>query len=68
MILEDDEPDAPSLEVAPVSASVDAGADPAFALPKPIDLPSQEAWYGQCRASYPPEAKWPSLVQSEHAF
>jgi hypothetical protein len=37
MILEDYEPDTPNLEAAAVSASVDAGADSAFELSKPID-------------------------------
>jgi hypothetical protein len=45
VILEDDEPDTPDPEAAAVSASVDAGADSAFELSKPIDPSDHEAWY-----------------------
>jgi hypothetical protein len=45
VILEDDGPDTPNPEAAAVSASVDAGADSAFGLSKPIDRSDHEAWY-----------------------
>ena len=45
MILEDDESDTPNPEAAAVSASVDAGANSAFELSKPIDPSGHEAWY-----------------------
>ena len=44
MIL-NDEPNTPSLEVAAVSALVDAGAAPALELTKPIDPSNHEAWH-----------------------
>ena len=45
MILEDDGLDTPNPEATAVSASVDAGADSAFRLSKPIDWSDHEAWY-----------------------
>jgi hypothetical protein len=45
VILEDDEPNTPDLEAAAVSALVDAVADSAFRLSKPIDPSDHEAWY-----------------------
>ena len=44
MIPENDKLDAPDLEAVAVSASVDAGANPAFELSKPNDPSSHEAW------------------------
>jgi hypothetical protein len=47
VILEDDESDIPEPEpeATAVSASVDAGADPAFDLSKPVYPSSHEAWW-----------------------
>jgi hypothetical protein len=45
VILEDDELDTPDPKAATVSASVDAGANSAFELSKPIDPSDHEAWY-----------------------
>jgi hypothetical protein len=45
VILKDDRSDTPNPEAAAVSTSVDAGADSAFRLSKPIDLSDHEAWY-----------------------
>jgi hypothetical protein len=45
VILEDDKPDTPNPEAAAVSALVNASADFAFELSKPIDLSNYEAWY-----------------------
>ncbi len=45
MILEDDGSNTPDPEAAAVFASVDAGADSAFKLSKPIDPSSHEACY-----------------------
>jgi hypothetical protein len=45
VILEGGESNPPDLEVAAVPASVDAGADSAFKLSKPIDPSGHEAWY-----------------------
>jgi hypothetical protein len=45
VILEDDKSNTPDPEAAAVSASVDAGADSAFELSKPIDLTDHKAWY-----------------------
>ena len=49
MILEDDEPDTPypaaDSEAASISASVNAGAVPAFELSEPADPSGREAWW-----------------------
>ena len=45
MILEGGESNPPEPEAAAVPASVDAGADSAFKLSKPIDPSGHEAWY-----------------------
>jgi hypothetical protein len=45
VILKDDEPDTPDPEAAAVSALVDASADFAFELSKPINPSDYEAWY-----------------------
>jgi len=45
VILEDNGPDTYNPEAAAVSALVDAGADSAFGLSKPIDWSDHEAWY-----------------------
>ena len=45
MILEDDELDTPKPKAATVSTLVNASADFAFELSKPIDPSNHEAWY-----------------------
>jgi len=45
VILEDNKPDTPDPKAAAVSASVEASADSAFELSKPIDPSDHEAWY-----------------------
>jgi hypothetical protein len=45
VILEDDESNTPDPKAAAISASIDASADSAFELGKPIDPSGHEAWY-----------------------
>jgi hypothetical protein len=45
LILEDDEMNISSVEVAVIPASVDAGIESTVELKKPTDHLSQEAWY-----------------------
>jgi hypothetical protein len=61
VILKDDEPDTPDPDAAAVSASVDTGADFAFALSKPIDPSNHEAWYDVEAGCYVDEELPPGL-------
>jgi hypothetical protein len=45
VILEDDESNTPDPKAAAISTLVDAGADSAFKLSKPIDPSDPERWY-----------------------
>ena len=60
MILEDDEPDTP--------ASVDAGADSAFELSKPIDPSDHEAWYDVEAGCYVEEELPPGLEPEQEGL
>jgi hypothetical protein len=52
VILEDDELDTPNPKAAAVSASINASADFAFELSKPIDPSNHEAWYNVKASCY----------------
>jgi hypothetical protein len=69
VILEDDGPDTPNPEATTVSASVDAGADSAFGLSKPIDRSDHEAWYDVEAGCYVDEElrPFPPLEQEDLA-
>jgi hypothetical protein len=60
VILEDDEPDTPS--------SVDAGADSAFELSKPIDPSDHEAWYDVEAGCYVEEELPPGLEPEQEGL
>jgi hypothetical protein len=61
VILNDDEPDTPNPEAAAFSASVDASADFAFELSKPINPSDHEAWYDVEAGCYVDEELPPGL-------
>jgi hypothetical protein len=68
VILEDDEPDIPNSEAAAVSASVDACADSAFELSKPIDPYDHEAWYDVEASCYVDEELPPGLEPEQEGL
>ena len=68
MILEDDEPDTPDPEAAAVSASVNASADSAFELSKPIDPSNYEAWYDVEASCYVEEELPPGLEPEQEGL
>ena len=68
MILEDDESNTPDPEAAAVSALVDAGADSAFELSKPIDPSDHEPWYDVEAGCYVDEELPPGLEPEQEGL
>jgi hypothetical protein len=68
VILEDDESNTPDPEAAAVSASVDAGADSAFGLSKPIDPSDHEALYDVEAGCYVDEELPPGLEPGQEGL